>query len=76
MSTLTTVFEEMDKVARAYGWALALGSKTQDDPAQHQLILTHELPAEQSTLGVHVEDEILAGDFFGGVPGGEKNDQF
>ncbi len=73
MSALITVLEELDKVARAYGWALALGSKTQDDPAQHQLILTHELPKEQAELGVHVTDDILAGDFFGGVPGGEQN---
>ncbi len=72
MSALITVLEELDKVARAYGWALALADKTQDKPEQHRLILTHELPKEQAELGVHVTEEILAGDFFGGVPGGKN----
>ncbi len=73
MSTLQTILEEMDKVARAYGWALALADKTQDEPEQHRLILTHELPKEQAELGVHVTEDILAGDFFGGAPGSKTN---
>ena len=73
MSALVTVVEELEKVARDFGWSIAVADKTQDTPEQHRLILTHALPKEQPTLGMHVTEDILAADLFGGVPGGEQN---
>jgi hypothetical protein len=68
MTEFKTIFEELERVADSLGWSLAAGSKTQDEPEQVQLIITHEPRSKGQTLGLAVSDKVLAQDFFGGVP--------
>jgi hypothetical protein len=70
MTDFKTAFEELERVALSLGWSLAAGSKTQDEPEQVQLIITHEPRHKGAALGMFVSDKVLAQDFFGGVPDG------
>jgi hypothetical protein len=58
------VFEALERVADAYGWSLAAGYKTQDDPEQYPLILTHE-PRAKGPLGARGSDHVTIEDLFG-----------
>jgi hypothetical protein len=58
------VFEALERVADAYGWSLAAGYKTQDDPEQYPLILTHE-PRAKGPLGARGNDHVTIEDLFG-----------
>jgi hypothetical protein len=58
------VFEALERVADAYGWSLAAGYKTQDDPEQYPLVLTHE-PRAKGPLGARGNDHVTIEDLFG-----------